>query len=235
MNPTFTIDVGDCLDVMREIPSESIGAVVTDAPYGVDFISNWSPKGTPGKRSKIANDRHPFVWWLHDAARVLRPGSPLVSFCRWDTAEAFRMAIEWAGLSIRGQVIWDRVDHGMGDLKSTPGPQHDTIWIAAKGRYQFPGKRPKSVVRHRRVHAHELKHPNEKPLDLMLELISSYTHPGSTILDPFAGSGTTGIAGLMKGHNVRLIEIDPGYAEISRQRCAQAIADGAPQQYSGAG
>lgn len=223
MSPTFQLDVGDALDVLRSVPSESIGAVVTDAPYGVDFISDWSREGTPGKRSKIANDRHPFVWWLHDAARVMRPGSPLVSFCRWDTAEAFKLAIEWAGLSIRGQVIWDRVDHGMGDLRSTPGPQHDTIWIASKGRYQFPRKRPKSVVRHRRVHAPQLKHPNEKPLELMLDLISSYVAPGSAILDPFAGSGTTGVAALQLGYDVRLIEIDPAYAEIARGRCEAAL------------
>lgn len=99
--------LGDCLDVLRTLEPGSVDAVVTDPPYGVSYQSArrtdkrlWKPK--------IANDRSPFVWWLRDAAVALAPGGCLLCFCRWDVAEAFRVAIGWAGLKVRGQIVWDR-------------------------------------------------------------------------------------------------------------------------------
>jgi len=115
-------------------PRCSIGLIATDPPYGISYQSarrtdrsKWKPK--------IANDGQPYVWWLYDAYRLLEDGGGLLCFCRWDVQEAFRLAITWAGFSVRAQIIWDRVVHGMGDLTGTPGPQHDVIWFATKGRF----------------------------------------------------------------------------------------------------
>lgn len=64
---------GDCLEVLRTLPDASVDSIVTDPPYGIDFQSAWRTDATK-RKPKIANDQHPFVWWLHDAARVLKPG-----------------------------------------------------------------------------------------------------------------------------------------------------------------
>ena len=65
-------------------------------------------------------------------------------------------------------------------------------------------------------------HKSQKPRALMVELVERYTNPGDTILDPFMGSGTTGVACVQTGRNFIGIEIDPGYFEIAKKRIEQA-------------
>jgi site-specific DNA-methyltransferase (adenine-specific) len=207
---------GDCLDIMRGIPSESVNAIITDPPYGIDYQSN-ARKGTK-KLPKILNDQHPFIWWLYDANRILKDGGALICFCRWDVQEAFRSAIEWAGFDVKSQVIWDRVLYGMGDLKGAFAPSHDVIWFAVKGKFAFPNKRPKSVIVSQRVNGSSLTHPNEKPVDLMEQLIVSVTREGETVCDPFMGSGTTAIAALNTGRHFIGIEKDIKYVELANER-----------------
>ncbi len=223
-NPVTVVE-GDCLDVLRALPDGCVDAVITDPPYGISYQSarridksQWKPK--------IANDDAPFVWWLFDAARVLKVGGALICFCRWDVQEAFRLSIGWAGLKVRAQVIWDRVGHGAGDPAVSPAPCHDVIWYATRGRREFHGTRPISVVRSSRLGGDALRHPNEKPEDLMRQLVRSYAAPEDLILDPFAGSGTTGIAAALEGRKCILIEKEPAYAKICRERVAKVLDRG---------
>ena len=66
------------------------------------------------------------------------------------------------------------------------------------------------------------EHPTPKPLCLMRWLIEEITEPGWTILDPFCGSGTTGVACVQTGRKFIGIEIDPVYADIARRRISEA-------------
>lgn len=68
------------------------------------------------------------------------------------------------------------------------------------------------------------EHPTQKPIKLMRVLIEWLTNPAAVILDPFAGSGTTGVAALLLGRRAILIERDPAYADIARRRCEEAAA-----------
>lgn len=128
------------------------------------------------------------------------------------------------GLAVKSQVIWDRGNHGMGDLEAAFAPQHDVIWFATKGAFVFPGVRPCSVLRAIRVAADKLVHPNEKPVSLMRQLVMAVTTTGATVLDPFMGSGTTGVACMQTGRNFIGIEIDPGYFAIAKRRIEAAQA-----------
>jgi len=65
-------------------------------------------------------------------------------------------------------------------------------------------------------------HPSQKPIKLIRKLIEKYTHEGDTILDPFMGSGTTGVACVQTGRNFIGIEIDPTYFAIAEKRIAEA-------------
>lgn len=224
---------GDCLEVMRGMEAGYFDAVVTDPPYGIDYQSAW--RTDPEKRHpKIRNDGQPFVWWAYPAAGLVSAdGGRVLCFCRWDTAEAFRLALTWSGLTLRAQIIWDRQHHGMGDTRGAPSPRHDIIWYATSGRYEFQNGRPCSVVSAARLSGDALTHPNEKPLDLMRQLVASYSSEGETILDPFCGSGTTGVACVKTGRNFVGIEINEEYCEIARKRIAQAQGtqpSGADQQ-----
>lgn len=222
---TWTLHLGDCLEYLRTLPDGSVDAVVTDPPYGMSYQSNWVESGP--RFEILAGDDQPCIWFLKDAARVLKDGGCLLCFCRWDTAEAFRLAIGWAGLAVVSQVVWDREGHGMGDLTGSPAPRHDTIWMASRGRFKFHGRRPTSIVRHPRLAGEALVHPTEKPLPLMLELVGDYTSPGAIVLDPFAGSGVTGAACVRMGRKFIGCEISPEYHAIATRRLKEAEqADG---------
>ena len=215
--------LGDCLERMAEIEDGSVDAVITDPPYGISYQSAWRTDKSKWK-PKIAGDKSPFIWFLRDATRALQDGGCLLCFCRWDVGEAFRLAIGWAGLTVRSQIVWDRMSHGAGDTAGSPAPQHDLIWYATKGRRVFHDKRPKSVVRAMRISGQQLIHPNEKPESLMGQLVASYAPPASLIFDPFMGSGTTGVACVNTGRNFIGIERDPGYFAIAEKRINEAVA-----------
>jgi DNA modification methylase len=208
---------GDCLTVLKSLPSNFYHCTFADPPYGIDYQSHHTAK--TARKPKIVNDMRPFIWWLYDAYRVTRENGCLLCCCRWDCAEVFRLAIEVAGFTIRSQVIWDRVGHGMGSLKDTFAPRHDTIWFATKGKFVFPGKRPKSVLRHSRLSGTNLVHPNEKPLDLLLDLLGSVVPAGGKVLDPMMGIGVTGQACHILGMEFTGIEIDSNYFQIASLKC----------------
>lgn len=208
---------GDCLNVMAGLPAASIDAIVTDPPYGISYQSTHA-ENKEDRFPVLENDDQPFIWFLRDAFRVLKQNTACIVFCRWDVAEAFRLAMQWAGFKIRGQIVWDRVIHGMGDLQTTTAPQHDLAWFGSKGRWVCPGKRPKSVYQVQRDSNCRIEHPTQKPVLLMSKIIRDYTPAGGTILDPFCGSGSTGVAAMREGFNFIGIELNADYAEIAKRR-----------------
>jgi len=220
------LHLGDCLDVMQDIPDGSVDMVCTDPPYGMNFQSNWSKNGP--RHKKIEGDSAADFRWLQDAFRLLKPdGGGLISFCDWNTSHRWREEIERAGFVIKSQVIWDRLHHGMGDLKGAFAPQHDIVWYATKGRRIFVNGRPKSVIRHKRPSpADDHGHPTCKPVALMEELIRATDDgSGSVVLDPFLGSGTTGVAAANTGRRFIGIERDPDYFNAASARIQKAQAD----------
>jgi site-specific DNA-methyltransferase (adenine-specific) len=204
------IEHGDCLTVLRSLPDACVDAVVTDPPYGISYRSK--------RLGTVANDSRPFVWWLHDAHRVTREGGSLVCFCRWDVQESFRLAIDWAGWRVRSQVVWDKGVHGAGDCAAQFGPQHEVMWFATKGRFRFPGRRPVSVLRAARVPHGRCVHPTEKPVVLMTALVEAVTAPAALVLDPFAGSGSTGAAAVELGRRFLGVEMEGRHVDAGRAR-----------------
>lgn len=213
----FTVVEGDCLDTLRGVPDACVDTVITDPPYGIDY--------KPDTAKPIANDERPFVWWLHDAARILKPGGGLVCFCRWDVQEDFKRCIELAGLKVCSQLVWDHVTRGgMGDTRQQFIPTHEVMWWAVKGRaFAFPNGRPASLLAHRIAPASMRQHPTQKPIDLMRDLVRSTTPVGGVVLDPCAGVGSTIEAAVRDGFRGIAIELDPGYCATARSRIAAAI------------
>jgi len=206
---------GNCMDALRRLPDEFVDAVVTDPPYGIRY--------RPRNGARILNDNAPFIWWLHEAWRVTAKDGALLCFCRWDVQEDFRWAIELAGWKIKSQVIWDRMLHGMGDVRAAFAPRHDVIWFAVKGNYRFPNGRPVSVVQTQRVRS-GLVHPTEKPVELMERLIEAVVRPSGIVLDPCMGAGSTGVACMRKGYRFIGMELDHGHFNTARRRILRPSA-----------
>lgn len=168
------IDNVDCLKALKDIPDETVDLVIADPPYGIDFQSS-RIKDKTKRKPKIANDKTPFVWWLYDAARVLKDTGSLVCFSRWDVQEHFRDFIGIAGLKVQNVCVWSKGGGGMGNLKAAFAPDHEVFLFATKPAFQFPSGRPASVLSIPKVPPGKLTHPNEKPVDLICKLIEYLT------------------------------------------------------------
>ena len=171
-----TIIHGDSLTVLRQMEPESVDAIITDPPYGINYVSQTG--------ASIKNDKSPFIWFLYDAFRVLKSGEAghggLICFTRWDVEQTFIDAMKIAGFNVKSEVIWDKVYHGMGDTKAAFAPSHENIVFAVKGKYSFPGSRPKDLVTFPKINSSKMVHPTEKPVGLLANLISSVTTSSST-------------------------------------------------------
>lgn len=206
---------------MPHFPDKYFDAILTDPPYGVDYQSNFK-KDKSQWFPKIANDDKPFVEWIPLAKRILKDSGAIYTFYRWDVQEDFLSQLR-SHFTVKSQIVWDKIVHGMGDLKSEYGPQHENILFAVMPKFQFHNGRPRSVITQKRVNPEELVHPNQKPVPLMEKLILDSTPKGGIVLDPFMGSGTTGVACIRTGRRFVGIEIDPKYYHLAKQNLSQAL------------
>ena len=198
---------------MAQMADGSVDGIVTDPPYGINYRNSWH-----GRRTKrIENDSDVWTDWIAEAARVLRSPGYVLCFTRWDVQDRFIREFDRCSLQVKSVVIWDKVIRGMGDLRAQFRPTYDSIIFAVKGQYRFPGKRPRDVIRMTKKDGCIL-HPTEKPVALMEALIGMVSRPGDLILDPFAGSGSTGVAARNLGRDFVGIEIDPEWYNTARQR-----------------
>jgi DNA modification methylase len=187
-----------------------VDALVTDPPYGIGYESGHATDRLWAAGRKITNDEdvsvRNAVLGMFDCA-TLAFGSrkaPLPPRCRQ-------------------VLIWNKLGAlGMGALDLPWKPGHEEIYVLGSG---FVGGRQwHSVITHAPIQAMACNgrtHPNEKPVGLMMMLLKWC--PAGTILDPFMGSGTTGVAAVKLGRKFVGIEIEPKYFDIAVRRIAEAL------------
>jgi DNA modification methylase len=211
----FTLHLGDCLDVLKGLPDGSVDAVVTDPPYGIAYASGMTGHDGGTALPGIVGDDDTA---LRDAVLAWWGNRPALVFGSWKRARP---------QGCKMLLTWEKGDHvGMGDLSIPWKPNTEEIYVMGRG---FVGHRGTSVLRHRapvtwNSARHGRRHAHEKPISLMEELVSKCP-PHWTILDPFMGSGTTGVACMNTGRNFIGIEIDPGYHAIAERRIREAKAE----------
>lgn len=201
--------LGDCLDVLPTV-WKSASAVITDPPFGIDYSSghgseSWGDGSIEGDSSTVARDK---ALWL------TRP-LPTLCFGSW-RAERPR--------GCRMVLVWDTLGAlGMGDLRLPWKPAHQEIYVLGDP-VGFTGERGSDVIRHPPVQSMAKNgrvHPFEKPVGLIEHLLERLR--GDTILDPFMGSGTTGVACVRTGRKFIGIEKEPRYFEIAVKRISDEL------------
>ena len=183
---------GDARTAMQGAP-DGIKLVLTDPPYGQDFQSN--RRIVSAKAPKLANDNGQAFGLLCDvlteAYKRMADDSTLLVWSSWRYECEFRQIVIDCGFTIKGSLIWDKPNHGSGDLEGSFAPKHERIIHAVKGNPKL-NRRHDDVLRGGQFLGTE--HPTEKPLDLLTTLIEATTNEGDIVADPFAGSGSTVIA-----------------------------------------
>ncbi len=227
---------GDCLDVMRGIGDRSVQHVITDPPYSARVhkgVRSARVVGLPDSAKYACCTRRTVDLGFDHLSPALRRG--VAKECarlatRWsmafsdeDSMHLWRLSFGAAGLGHVRSMFWDRIGGAPQFTGDRPAVAVEAITLVhppgrkrwngggKQGIYRFP------IVQNRGGH-NPREHKTPKPIDLMLSLVSDFTDPGDLILDPFAGSGTTGVAALRLGRRAILIERDPKYAQIARDR-----------------
>lgn len=217
--------LGDALDVLPDLDTESVDLVVTDPPYGVEWRSN------RGRFAAIANDgaadRDAIRTVIAECVRVVGQQRHLYVIGPVDVLDGLKV-------SESTEIVWDKTLNGLGAVMAPWGPSHERIsFTTSKHRHggetggvALPVRMRKgTVLRFARPTGRKVRHPTEKPVALLRELIESSSRQGETVLDPFAGVGSTGVAAILAGRRTVLIEIDPNYARqaVDRVRRAEQV------------
>jgi len=210
--------LGDCLELMRELPAGSVNAVVTDPPYSINIKSDGQGKITWGDRINAA------FWyreWIDKCRKLMLGRGCLWSFLNWRSLVTFQKAADDLCWPIESLLIWDKCWIGTGGNKGLR-PSYEMVALWAGENFAIDDRGLPDIQRFQWSSHKPNGHPAEKPLRLISWLIENSTNPGDNILDPFMGSGTTGVACVQTGRNFIGMEIDPTYYAIAERRIEAA-------------
>ena len=195
-----TLYLGDCMDVLPTLGK--VDAVVTDPPYGMSFQSNHRSE----KHKRIANDDG--IDLLLMVIGLDFKHSSYV-FCRWDNVKDVPKP--------KSLITWVKNNWSMGDLNHEHARQTEVALFYAGENHFFPSGRPSDVISVPRTGNNF--HPTEKPVELMSRFVE---WTAGVVLDPFMGSGTTGVACAKLGRKFIGIELEPAYFDIACKRIEEA-------------
>lgn len=240
--------LGDSLEWMRALPPDSVDCIWTDPPYllsndGITCIAGKMVNVNKGEwdRSRGVDLDHEFNrTWLAACHRVLKPSGAIWVSGTLHVYLSVGMAMQQLGFRILNDIVWE---------KPAPPPNlgcrcftHSTeilLWATkakkgGKGRHKFNyeamktengGKQMKNVWRFSTPATDEKqhgKHPTQKPTALIARCLRATTDPGDLVLDPFTGSGSTGVAALKLGRHFVGCEQDETYAQLAASRLSDA-------------
>lgn len=212
-----TITQGDCIDVMREMPANSVDFILTDPPYLVNFRDRLG--------RTLQNDTN--TNWLKpamaEAYRALKQNRLMLCFYGWPRAEKFLEAWREAGFRPVGHLVFRKsyTTKATDFLKY----QHEQAYLLAKGRPAMIGGAIPDMQR-LEFTGNKL-HPTQKAVMSLLPIVQAYSLPGDIILDCFCGSASTCAAALLTGRRYIGIELDNEYftqAVARMERVQERIA-----------
>lgn len=235
-----TLLAGDCLQLLPTLDADSIDAVIADPPYSSGGFtrgdrtngstnSKYTQTGTQTIRPEFAGDnrdqRSWITWtaiWLTMALRAAKPGAYLLMFCDWRQLPAATDAFQAGGWVWRGIVVWDKTEAARPPNTAYFRHQAEYVLWGTKGSTnQAAAGGPWDGVIRLSVSQADKHHVTGKPTELLRRLVQ-VCPPGGTVLDPFMGSGTTGVACRLEDRRFVGMEIEPAYMEIARRRITQA-------------
>lgn len=239
---------GDSIAILATLPAESVDVIFADPPY---FLSNGGSTCRAGKRTSVdkgawdrsqgAESNHAFNHqWLAACRRLLRPNGTMWVSGTSHVIYSVGYAMQQQQFKQLNEIVWE---------KPNPPPNlscryftHSTetlLWAARdrKSRHYFDydrmrehndGKQMKTVWRmtapgnKEKTHG---KHPTQKPLALLERVLQASCPKGGVVLDPFNGSGTTGVAAVTLGHSYIGVDLETEYLELTRARLLEAAPD----------
>lgn len=208
---------GDCLETMKDIPDGSVDLVLTDPPYGIRKKEKWDDK------IYFLNSMEN---WLKESYRVSKLG--VIWFCADIMIPEIMRITSKNNIVFHRLLIWNKPSGSQ-----YAGAMHNKIWYSIEPILVFLKNENLTKIKNiqnysyasfdaRTIPQKKYNHPTVKPTNLMEWLIKHYSEEGHIILDPFMGSGSTGVACVNTGRNFIGIEKDETYFNIAKKRIEEA-------------
>lgn len=223
----YQIFNGDCEAIMATLPKNSVTAIVTDPPYGIGYKSGRRMRedGTPRKNDNNFGTDEFNPSWLEPAFDLLKDNGFLYLFTRWDVIKQWKDAATEAGFNVVQRLVWDKKHWKMGDLRYY-GSQTEDVLFCRKGApvMRWANRRGNLFrVSSSWLPEGQFDHPTQKPESLLASFVLDATQPDDIVLDPFMGSGSTGVPAVKFGRRFIGIEIKYKYYQIAETRLADAV------------
>ncbi len=249
-------DVGDCLDVLAKIPSDSIQLIICDPPYNIQ-LAHWDDHANYLGWAKL---------WLAEAERVLAPTGSIALFGglqyqgeagSGDLLSLISFMRENSKMLLANLIIWN-YPNGMSAHRFFANRHEEIAWFAKTKKYYFDldavrepfdeatkaiylkdkrlnpesvekGRNPTNVWRMPRLNGNSKErvgHPTQKPAVVIQRLVRALSYPGSTVLDFFGGSGVTARVCIEEGRNSICTDADPIFKKYTAQQLEFLRAEG---------
>ena len=244
MNPTHSgpnwqLHQADALEFLEQLPAESAAAIITDPPYSSGGLFTTERKADPvdkycqnsnarGRRtfSGDSRDQRSFAFWctlwLRECLRVAEPSAYLLCFTDWRQLPTTTDAIQAAGWTWRGIVPWNKGRGSRAPHKGFFRHQCEYVAWGTKGRVpKLTDRGPFDGIVDAPNRKNDKHHITGKPTAVLRHLVQCAA-PGGTIVDPFSGSATTGVAALLEGRRFIGADHDAGHNQIGAARLEAA-------------
>jgi len=162
---------GDCLIEMKNIPDGSIDMVLTDPPYGMNYVSGRRKE----KYNSIKNDDG-LEWlpkFIEQIYRVSKNNTAHYLFSSFHKIDIFKQAIE-KRFTLKNILVWEKNNHSVGDLKGDFAPKIEFILFFQKGRCEIIGSRDANIIKYDKTLNYY--HPTEKPVLMLSYLMSKFSN-----------------------------------------------------------
>lgn len=220
--------LGDCLEVMKRIADQSIDCIITDPPYNIKQ-AEW-------------DNKFPIGLAIKECARIIKSNGNIILFQGWSNVrDTMRLVEHNTNWLLQDWIIYDRIK-GRGGKKHLVSTREDILWYSNGNDYIF-NKIPSTIKKktgglglkngceYRALSnvwtdispivpwsKERVKHPTQKPVQIMERCVQLWSNEGDTILDFTMGSGTTGVACKNLNRNFIGIELDEHYFNIAKER-----------------
>ena len=193
-NISENIKNGNCLEILETLQNGCIDIVLTDPPYGINYVSNRSIyEDTITKRGLLNDGKEEAFELLDKACEILQrktaENAHLYFFCSWSVFSRFESIIA-KYFTIKTPIVWDKGNKGSGDLENDWGNQTEIIIYCVKGK-KLVNNRRGNIINVSRLHTSRMVHPTQKPDELIRQILEVSATAGDFVVDPFMGSGST--------------------------------------------
>lgn len=224
---------GDCMQKLKSFEDETFDLIFADPPYNLSGENSLTVKsGKPvkcdkGEWDKIDNFYQFNIAWIKECKRVLKPEGTIWISGTLHSHPSVGMALKELGFWIVNDIVWFKPNATPLLSRNRLVPSVEIIWLASKTKkYFFNYDKAKEINNGKQMRnlweisasRHTTKHPTEKPETLLERIILLGSKEGDLVLDPFMGSGTTGVVCKNNGRNFVGIEIDKEYCQIAADR-----------------